>query len=184
MPWWIPISIIGTCLALMLAYWGIVKPDIRAYFLQGSTTFCCVANQITELTLEFENKGISTWKRYLCLGKRGVVQEVAIAINFPSTFEIHEISRQNVSTKSPEDFFQAPDGCKYVFVPDPFRRTPPVMTALHPGEIERCRVKITAPSTPGTYPLSFGITSGNGGLRCKPITLYVMTLGGLDKAEQ
>lgn len=170
---WSLVGIVVACFGLMLTYRARVKPDLQAYIPQGSDTICCVTDRNVELILEFENRGISTWKTLLSFRKRRVAQDVTIAITFPSTFEIHHIERQK---ESDNHWFQAPDGTKYIFVPDPFHRTPPRMTSLRHMERETCRLNVTTPSIPGRYTLTFDVTSRQGSLRCNPVTVYVMSI--------
>lgn len=176
------IGSISGYLAVMLPYrflW--VKPNIKISFPQGSDTICSARDQVIEIALEIENIGISTWKKLFCFRKKRMVRDVSIQVFSNDTdFEIHGSCRQGEESRQ---IFQTPDGYDYVFVPDPFHRTPPIMTSLAHGEIEYCRLIVKTPHLDGRYQLTFSVNSKEGSLHCNPVFFYVMTVRGITSKD-
>lgn len=168
-------GIVGVYLATMLPYRFVwVKPDIKIALPQNSDVICSASDQVIEIPLKIENIGISTRKRLFCLRKEKMVHNVSIQIfSHDTDLEILDCWRQD--TKS-EHIFRTPEGYSYVFVPDPFHRTPPIMTSLAHGEKEYCRLRVKMPRVDGKYKVTFSISSKDGSLACNPIFFYVMTI--------
>lgn len=177
------VAIIGAYLAAMLSYrFAWVKPTIKISFRQGSDTICSASDQVIEVPLEIENIGISTRKRLFCFRKKRTVHDVSIQIfSHDKDFEIHSSERQGAETRQ---IFQTPDGYGYVFIADPFHRTPPIITSLDHGEKEHCRLTVKTPHLDGRYQLTFSVSSREGSLPCNAIFFYVMTIYGTTSVDR
>ena len=165
-------------LAAMLSYrymW--VKPNMKASFLKNSDTICEAKSKNVDLTLYIENVGLSTWRRALCLftRKRMTAHDVVTQIFLHKDFEVFGIENLEGKRTKSNQVFRKPGGGPYVFIPDSFGRTPPVMISIDHGEKVFCSLKIKTPQADGKYEVTFDITSRQGALSCNPLFIYVMT---------
>jgi hypothetical protein len=122
----------------------------------------------TTLKFSFENVG----KGF----KKSVLHDLRIMIFFPKGFIIQEAERQGqTSTRSFESTLKGIyKDARCIYVPDPFERKPPVISSMIYGETEHCQVKVIAPEQAGNYTIIFDMSSREGCIEQKEITIEIV----------
>ncbi len=180
--WWVVVVLDGILVFLAIAaavlsyryMW--VRPNMKASFLENSDTICEAKDKVIEhLQLYIENVGISRWKWLGCFRKKRTVHDVVTQIFLHKDFEVFSVKNLEGESTESTQVFRKPGGGPYVFIPDSFGRTPPVMISIHHGEKVFCSLKIKTPQADGKYPMTLNITSRQGALSCNPLFICVMT---------
>ena len=100
LPGWI-LAGLATIAGLISAWFAItrigIRPEISVYLTDGSTSITLKEGNPKSLMLEFENKGRGG--RFPL--RRDTLHEIAIAIYFPSTYELIGIQRQKTTYPPP-----------------------------------------------------------------------------------
>jgi hypothetical protein len=169
-------GVIGPTVAIWVVFWGRVKPEIDVYCNEdGKKHVNYKPNMDFCLNFFFKNIGKKPFFN-IGLMKKSAVLQLLIMIYFPSTFQIQEAERQNAKTCM---IFTTPTipgrfaNMKYVFVPDPFNRKPPVMSSLRFKEVESCRVKVKTPNQEGPCEVRFDMSSKEKALATKKIIIKI-----------
>lgn len=129
-----------------------------------------------ELKITFENKGINLLykaiNRCTFCSENSSAQDLQIQVHFPLGIDIISSKRQNwerIYAEKKEKCFDKIFDCaesnlikeptRYIFVPDPFQRTPPIISSLRHDETEYCTVCVEIPNKSHIHKIYFDMSS-------------------------